>query len=107
MSCFLRDFDSLVNEWGETLGARSYGEDATFTGTRVDFTIDDVVEANGVRTPVYGTAPTHFRFAFVLVCADVDNCSEDDLAIVEAQRLALPEAFAAATGGRASADVSL
>ena len=101
------NYDPAVNEWGETLGARSYGEDATFTGTRVDFTIDEVVEANGVRTPVYGTAPTHFRFAFVLVCADVDNCREEDLAIVEAQRLAFPEAFAAATGGRASADVSL
>lgn len=85
----------------------SYGQDASFAGTRVDFTIDDVVAANGVRSPAFGEAPSELRFAFVLVCEDTAACDPQALAIVEAQRTAMATQFGEATGGRASADVRL
>lgn len=92
---------------GQPFSQKSYGEDVTFSGTRVDFTIDDVIAANGPRVPAFGEAQTHFRFAFVMVCHDPAACPEGDLAIVEAQRTALPDLLADSTGGRATADVSL
>lgn len=100
-------YDPAVNAWGETLGATSYGEDATFTGDRVDFTIDDIIASNGPRLPAFGDAQTHFRFAFALVCADVAACDEGDLAIVEQQRQAFAVQFPAATGQRASIETEL
>lgn len=100
-------YDPAVNAWGETLGATSYGEDATFTGDRVDFTIDDIVASNGPRTPAFGDAPTHFRFAFALVCSDVNACKESDLAVVEQQRQAFAIQFPAATGQRATVETEL
>ncbi len=100
-------YDPAVNAWGETLGPTSYGEDASFLGDRVDFTIDDIVASNGPRLPAFGDAPTHFRFAFALVCADVSACNESDLAIVERQRVAFATQFPAATGQRATVDTEL
>ncbi len=100
-------YDPAVNPWGETLGPTSYGEDATFTGDRVDFTIDDIIASNGPRLPAFGDAPTHFRFAFALVCADVTACDENDLAIVEQQRVAFASQFPAATGQLASIETEL
>lgn len=85
----------------------SYGQDVTFSGTRVDFTIDDIIATNGQRLPAVGDAQTHFRYAFVMVCADVNACKESDLAVVEAQRQGLPGSVTLATGGRASVETGL
>ncbi len=85
----------------------SYGEDVTFSGTRVNFDVNDVIAANGARTPPAGQAQTHFRYAFVLACNPADACKQSDLEIVEAQRAALPAWLSAATGGRATAESGL
>ncbi|HWB73649.1 MAG TPA: hypothetical protein VG755_01815, partial [Nannocystaceae bacterium] len=85
----------------------SYCLDATFSGTRVDFTIADVVAANGARTPAFGTAPDHYRTAFVLVCKDVLACDPAALADTEAQRTAFEVQLPSATGGRATVDTTL
>lgn len=85
----------------------SYCLDAKFSGTRVDFGIDDVIAANGARTPAFGTAPTHYRAAFVLVCKDVLACDAAALAGAEAQRTAFEVQLPSATGGRASVDTTL
>lgn len=100
-------YEPAIDPWGDAFGPTTYGEDATFTGTRVDFTIDDIVASNGPRLPAFGAAPTHFRFAFVLVCADVTACKESDLDLVEQQRVAFASQFPAATGQRASIETEL
>lgn len=83
----------------------SYGMDVTFSGTRVEFDIDDIIAANGPRSPSFATSDKDFRAAFILVCESV--CSDADLAIVEAQRQAFTGYWATATGGLSSMDTSL
>lgn len=85
----------------------SYSSTASFAGTRVDFSIDDLIATNGPRTPAFGQAQTDFHFAFILVCADVDACDPAALAGVEAQRTSFEVDWDNATGGRSSADASL
>ncbi|MFO0635000.1 MAG: hypothetical protein U0168_19320 [Nannocystaceae bacterium] len=101
------DYDPPAPRFDAPWRQGSYGQDASFSGTRVDFTIDDVIAANGPRTPAFGEAPSDFRFAFVLVCETVDSCDPQALAVVEAQRAAMATQFGDATGGRASADTRL
>jgi hypothetical protein len=101
------NYDPATSVTGEPMSRSSYGEDATFIGTRIDFGIDAVIAANGPRVPAFGEAQSHFRVAFVLACADASTCSDADLAIVEAQRTALPAQFSAATGGRATLETDL
>lgn len=40
------------------------GTTHTFSGTRVNFTVDDIIRANGPRNPA--TSPCHLKFAFIL-----------------------------------------
>jgi hypothetical protein len=101
-----RDYDPATS-WDGAWGPASYGEDVSFSGTRRDFSIADLIATNGVRVPAAGTGQREFRFAFVLVCRDVAACDADQLAVVEAQRRAFPAQFAAATGGHATALTTL
>lgn len=107
---YVRDaygYDPATPVYSGAWGPATYHEDATYSGVRVDFTIDDVVAGNGVRTPAAGTAQTHFRFAFVLVCSDAAACDPAQLQRVEAQRVAFESQFADATDGRGSIDAAL
>jgi hypothetical protein len=99
--------DPAIGASGEAIGRATLAEPCTFSGVRTDFTVADIVAANGPRVPAVGEAQTHFRFAFVLACVDPDACSESDLAIVEAQRTAFPATWSAATGGRSTVDTAL
>lgn len=101
------DYDPATPNFGGAWAPSSYSMDAAFSGTRVDFTIDDVIATNGPRTPAFGVAKTDFRVAFVLVCVDENACNPSDLAIVETQRQALESWFGPATGGRGSVDATL
>lgn len=100
-------YDPATPEFEPAWTPQTYGEDATFSGERVNFTVEDIIAANGARTPAFGTARTDFHCGFALVCAVAGACSEESLAIVEAQRVAFPAAFAAATGNRASMNTDL
>lgn len=107
---YVRDaygYDPAVPPFGEIWTHASYSLDATYSGTRVDFTVDDVVAANGVRTPAFGAAKTDFRVAFAMVCIDKEACDPADLAVVEAQRTSMELQFPTATGSRASVDATL
>jgi hypothetical protein len=95
-------YDPAVTSYGETIGPSTLAEPCSFSGTRVDFTVDDIVTTNGPRTPAFGEAATEFRVAFVLVCVDVDACNPSELDVVEAQRTAFPATWSAATGGRST-----
>lgn len=100
-------YDPPAPVYGGTWSAESYGESVSFSGTRVDFTVADIVASNGPRQPAFGVARTAFRCGFVLVCENPSACRPDALAIVESQRAAFGEAFRVATGGRASMDTRL
>ncbi|MEO8876151.1 MAG: hypothetical protein ABI461_11235, partial [Polyangiaceae bacterium] len=75
----------------------------TVTGaTRRTVTIDDVIAANGTRSPDVATSPHAFTLGVVLdVAADA---TDDDIAAAEAAldpiAASLPAAFSKATGGR-------
>ena len=71
------------------------------------FTLADIVTANGPRVPDAATSPKTHRFAFVLVLANGTAPAAGDLAKLGAIRSAWPAYFAAATGHRGTADVTL
>lgn len=71
------------------------------------FTLADIVDANGPRVPDAAASPKTHRFAFVLVLANGTAPSALDLAKLGAIRAAWPAYFAAATGNRGTADVTL
>ena len=78
-----------------------------FDGTRRDFTIADMIAAEGRRTPDDTVAQRHFRFAIVLVVAQGSQPSAADLAQVDTYRQQFETFFANAASGNATADTSL
>jgi hypothetical protein len=68
-------------------------------GTRKDFTIADVVAANGTRRPDSSTAQKTFRQAFIYLVAGAPETG-DDLAKLEAIRGAWETYFSDSTEGR-------
>jgi len=78
-----------------------------FDGTRRDFTIDDMIGAEGRRTPDDTVAQRHFRFAIILVVAQGSQPSAADLAQVDTYRQQFETFFANATSNNATADTSL
>ncbi|HEY2015032.1 MAG TPA: hypothetical protein VGH38_16100, partial [Bryobacteraceae bacterium] len=79
----------------------------SFDGTRRDFTIDDLIRAEGRRTPDDTVAQRRFRFAFILVVAQGSQPSAADLLQVDAYRQQFETFYANAASGNASADTSL
>jgi hypothetical protein len=100
------DFDPPASAFGPWT-ADAYGEEVRYRGTRVEFSIDDVIAAYGPREPHFAAAQTSFRVAFVLVCSEPAACSDSSLGFVESVRQAWGGAFSAATAGRASVDTAL
>lgn len=100
-------YDPATPPYDTAWSQGSYSSDATFSGTRVDFTIDDVIATNGPRSPAFGQQQTDYRFAFVLVCKDANACDPAALAGTEAQRVSFEADWDIATGGRSTADASL
>lgn len=86
--------------------ARDPEAGVTFTGTRKDVTIDDVVAALGPRRPATGAAPRGFRQAFVFVAVGAAAAAAD-IEKVERIRAAWEPFFARSTDGRGSVDARL
>jgi hypothetical protein len=78
----------------------------TFTGTRRDVTIEDVIAAMGPRLPATGAAPHEWRIAFVLV-SDGPAPSDVQRAAVARIRGRFEPFFREATDGRGSVDTTL
>jgi hypothetical protein len=74
----------------------------TFSGTRRDVSVAEVVAAIGRRSPEASRVPRVHRQGFVFVSNG--SPSEADLAKLERLRAAFPAFFAAATEGRAEVD---
>jgi hypothetical protein len=86
--------------------ARDPEAGVTFTGTRKDVTIADVVAALGPRRPATAAAPRGFRQAFVFVAVG-EAPAATDIEKVERIRVAWEPYFARSTEGRGSVDARL
>lgn len=86
--------------------ARDPEAGVSFTGTRKDVTIADVVAALGPRQPATAAAPRGFRQAFVFVAVG-EPAAAADIARVEQIRAAWEPFFARSTEGRGSVDTRL
>lgn len=75
--------------------------------TRVDFTIDDIIRAEGARVPAYPNTQKCFRVAFVLVTGQGKTASAADLAKVDAYRVRFEQWFRMATDNRGMMDTRL
>ena len=79
----------------------------SFDGGRRNVQLDEIVAAEGRRTPDHTVSQRRFRFAFILVTRAGAEPRQEDLAKVEAFRTAFEEYFRRATSERATADASL
>lgn len=78
-----------------------------FDGGRRDITVDELIEAEGRRTPDHTVAQRHFRFAFIVLTAEGSEPTEAQLAQVDRYRSEFPAYFARVTEGRASAEARI
>jgi len=78
-----------------------------FNGERRDVAIEDIVAAEGRRTPDHTVTQRRFRFAFVVITAAGTEPDEAALAQIEGYRVAFEPFFERVTGGRAFAETSL
>ena len=74
---------------------------ATFSGSRRDIGVADVIAAAGQRIPAAGQAPNDFRMAFVLVVPPGGSASAAEIAKVDRIRRSFGPFFHRATAGRA------
>ena len=57
-----------------------------FRGSRVDLKVDDIVAAEGRRTPDWTVAQRRYRFAFVLVTSSGGTATSKEIAQLETYR---------------------
>jgi hypothetical protein len=76
-------------------------------GQRQDVTIEQIVEAEGRRLPDHTVEQRLYRFAFILVTAEGQDATADQIARVDAARREFEPYFRRATDERAAADTSL
>lgn len=87
--------------------ARAPQTGISFNGRRRNVLVEEIIAAEGRRTPDHTVAQRRFRFAFVLVVEPGTNPPAEHVAQVEAYRAAFESYFATATSNRASADTTL
>jgi hypothetical protein len=79
----------------------------TFTGTRRDVLINDVIEVMGVRSPSADNSPKVIRQAFIYLVSRNRTADPTAIAKVDRFRRAWEPYYAQATGSRGSADTRL
>jgi hypothetical protein len=79
----------------------------SFTGTRREVGVEDVIAVLGPRQPPAGQAPTTLRQAFILVADDQAPATEARAAAAERIRAGFPAWYREATRGRGAADSTL
>lgn len=99
--------------WGGSFSAKSFpwfvaGQDFTVSGVRRDLTVDDVIAANGERTPA---AMTKTAWSFAVVLMVPNETTDEEIATLseefEPLAASLAPAFAEATSGRGALDLVL
>ena len=76
-------------------------------GSRLNIAIDDIIQAEGRRTPDYTVAQRRYRFAFILVVAQGSLPAAEDVAQVETYRQQFEAFYAKAAENRATAETTL
>jgi uncharacterized protein (TIGR03437 family) len=81
----------------------------SISGDRLDIGVNDVIAAEGRRTPDSTVAQRHYRFGFILVVAQgaLDSLLTDSIQQVETYRQQFPAFFAKAATGNAAAETTL
>ena len=77
---------------------------STFGGTRRDVAVDELIAAEGRRTPDHTVEQRRYRIGFVLIVPNGTAPSAADLAKVERYRTEFERAWTRYSGGRASMD---
>ena len=78
---------------------------SSFSGTRVDFTIDDIIRANGARVPA--SSPCHLKVGFAIVHEPGLPPTPEQIAKIDRYRTQLEAWWPAGTDNRGSIDASL
>ncbi len=81
------------------------GTPLTVTATEKTYTINDVITANGARTPATASASSSLGIVFIVPQDAGPAEVASDQAIFDPVAVALPAAYAAATSGRATLEV--
>lgn len=79
----------------------------SFNGSRRNISIDEIIAAEGRRTPDHTVAQRRFRFAFILVVGQGSQPDQSAIEQVDGYRQAFEVFYRTATGDRARADTSL
>ncbi len=79
----------------------------SFSGTRRDVSVEDLIAVEGRRTPDSTVSQRRFRFAFVLIAAAGVQPPQDQINKVEAYRAAFEAFYAKAASDRATANTNL
>jgi hypothetical protein len=79
----------------------------TVNGTRVDITINDIIDANGARDPSAAESPKGLRQAFILLAEGGTAVPQADIDQLDAVRTAWEGYFAQETDGLGSVDTCI
>ena len=79
----------------------------TFNGGRRNIEVDELIQAEGRRTPDSTVAQRHFRMAFVLIVKAGSTPPAAELTQLEGYRSQFETFYSRATGGRAHMDAAL
>lgn len=78
-----------------------------FDGRRRDVAVEEIIQAEGRRTPDHTVAQRRFRFGFVLIVPESQIPSADQVAQLDRYRTEFEKYFEKATSGRGRADTAL
>ncbi len=98
---FLVEHSSITNP------SRMPQAGVAFDGTRRDIRIDEIISAEGRRTPDQTVSQRHFRFAFVLIVAEGATPPAETLQKLDTYRREFETYFRHAAGDRAWAETRL
>jgi hypothetical protein len=79
----------------------------SFNGQRQDIGVEDIIAAEGRRTPDSTVSQRRFRFAFILIAPQGAAPSAADLNQIDSYRQQFEAYYAQAASGRAAADTAL
>ena len=90
------------------LGGEYYAPpNQTYTGTRRDFNVQQVIDATGNRNPVYPATQRDFRVVFVLLADPRRDVTDAELEKVQLYRSLMERDFATATDRRGSVSTAI
>ena len=90
------------------LGGEYYAPaNQTYSGTRRDFTVQQVIDGTGARQPSFPNTQRSFRVVFVLVSDPGRPVTDEELALVNDYRHVLESDFRTATNSRGSVSTVL